>query len=212
VTSSSPGTVRHKRRRRALFIAVGLTLLVLAAAARAGLVLVVVVPVSAPDAIISLASHEWERLPTAARHARAHADAQVLLTVPQSVTPYNCHDCANRTARLQALGIEAERVRLLILTSGGTHGEAVATREFARREGVQRLLIVTSPYHTRRALAVFRKVFEGTGVTLGVQPAIDDSVARPGRWWSGGYDRAYVVYEWAALIYYAVKHGVPLTL
>jgi uncharacterized SAM-binding protein YcdF (DUF218 family) len=176
--------------------------------ARAGPALVVRVPVAEPEVIVSLASHEWERLPTAARLASEHASAVVLLTEPPHVTEFNCHDCANRVHRLRLLGVAGDRIGHVTLTGPGTHGEAVAVLGYARETGLRRLVIVTSPYHTRRSLGVFRKVFEGTGVEIGVEPALADSVARPERWWWGGYDRAYVAYEWAAIAYYGWKFGV----
>ena len=199
---------RGRRGPRRLALAASIVLLVAVVSGRAGAVLVVAVPVTSPDAIVALASHEWERLPAAARMAHTHPAATILLTVPQTVTPYNCHDCANRVERLAALGVEQQRIRLVTLSSAGTHGEALAVRDFARAQRIERLLIVTSPYHTRRAIRVFEKVFEGSGIVLGVEPAAADSVAQPGRWWMGGYDRAYVGYEWAGLIYYALKYGV----
>jgi uncharacterized SAM-binding protein YcdF (DUF218 family) len=174
----------------------------------AGPALVVQVPVTNPDVIVSLASHEWERLPTTARLAAEHPDAVVLLTEPGDVTEFNCHDCANRVNRLRLLGVPDKRVRLVALTDPGTYGEAVAALGYARSAGLRRLVVVTSPYHTRRSLGVFHKVFHGTDVEIGIEPASADSVARPARWWFGGYDRAYVAYEWAAIAYYAWKYGV----
>jgi uncharacterized SAM-binding protein YcdF (DUF218 family) len=203
---------RSVKRSSRLLAAAAVVAIGLAASVRAGTALVVALPVSAPDLIISLGSHEWERLPDAARHAHAHPAATVLLTVPQTVTVHNCHDCANRTARLGALGVDEDRIRLLTLTGTGTYAEAVAARDFALEHRAERLLIVTSPYHTRRALLVFRKVLGGTGITVGIDPSTSDPVARPERWWMVGYDRAYVVYEWLAAGYYAVKYQVPLTL
>jgi uncharacterized SAM-binding protein YcdF (DUF218 family) len=176
--------------------------------ARAGPVLVVRVPVAAPDAIVSLASHEWERLPVAARLAKAHAAALLVLTIPERVTAFNCHDCANRVRHLRGLGIDENRVRELQLTGPGTHGEAVAVHAFAQASGIHSLLVVTSPYHTRRALAVFRTVFDGGDVRVGVEPATAASPARPSLWFVGGYDRAYVAYEWAAIGYYAWEYGI----
>jgi len=179
------------------------------AASLAGSALVLREPLPRPDAIISLGSHEWERLPMAARLAVAYPDALLLLTQPQEVTPFNCHDCAHRVDRLRHLGVSDARVRVLPLTSPGTHGEALAAVAFARQTGVRRLLITTSPYHTRRALAVFRKVFEGAGVDIGIEPATSAPPARPSRWWGEPYDRAYVAYEWAAIVYYMVKYTIP---
>ena len=194
------------RVRILLLVMVGLGLAWMLA--RAGPALVVRVPVEDPDVIVSLASHEWERLPTTGRLAAQNSSAMVLLTEPAEVTEFNCHDCGNRVHRLGLLGVPAARVRHVVLTGPGTYGEAVAALGYAREAGLRRLVIVTSPYHTRRSLGVFRKVFEGTDVQIGVEPALADSVALPERWWWGGYDRSYVAYEWAALVYYAWEYGV----
>jgi uncharacterized SAM-binding protein YcdF (DUF218 family) len=191
-------------------LAVGLVAAVLLA--HAGTALVVDVPVGVPDAIVSLASHERERLPAAATQARAAPAALVILTVPAHATPTNCQDCGHRVARLIRYGVPASRVRLVPIQVDGTYGEAFACREFALRSGVRRLLVVTSPYHTRRALATFRAAFAGTGVQVGVMPASASSPAQPARWWAAAYDRWYVRYEWLATVYYVTRHGISPTL
>ena len=89
-------------------------------------------------------------------------------------------------------------MRILPLTAPGTHGEALAALTFARETHVRRLMIVTSPYHTKRSLATFRSVFDGSSIEIGIEPATASSPARPERWWATPYDRAYVAYEWAA--------------
>ena len=195
-------------RLRSAAVIGGVALLALAlAATRAGTLLVVADSLPHPDAIISLASHEWERLPATARLATANASAVVLLTLPQPVTIYNCHDCAGRVGRLERLGVHQDRVRVLPLTEPGTYGEARAAVAFARQAHVRRLVIVTTPYHTRRSLATFESVFEGSGVEIGIEPA-STSPAKPDRWWADPYDRWYVAYECAAIVYYAVKYRV----
>jgi uncharacterized SAM-binding protein YcdF (DUF218 family) len=199
-------TARPPRRRRTFLI--GVLCVVIAAAVAAGPLLVVRRPVAAPDAIISLASHEWERLPTAARLAAAAPEALVLLTRPPHPNIFNCHDCDHRVDRLHYYGVAESRVRTIQLTENGTYGEALAVLAFAREHGTRRVMIVTSPYHTRRSLAVFQKVFEGTAVEIGIEPALADSGARPWRWWSRLDDFAYVPYEWSALVYYTWMHGV----
>ncbi len=186
-----------------------LTLIVtVAGLVSAGPVLVVRRPVEAPDVIVSLASHEWERLPVAARLAAEAPGALILLTHPEFVTPYNCHDCEHRVERLQLLGVDFRRVRTVPVLTHGTHGEALAALAFAREHGTRRLVIATSPYHTRRALAVFRTVFEGTGVEIGIEPAAGGSTAEALFWWLKPVDFAYVPYEWAAIGYYAWEYGV----
>jgi uncharacterized SAM-binding protein YcdF (DUF218 family) len=170
--------------------------------------LVVSEPVSPPDAIVSLASHEWERLPASAAMAAEYPSALLLLTLPREPTSFNCNDCARRVELLRKLGIAPARVRVLAHAVVNTYDEATATLAFARQNRIRHLLVVTSPYHTRRSLAVFRSVFEGTGVQVGVVPALKTSPAQPERWWLPGYDRAYVCYEWAAIVYYALRYGI----
>jgi uncharacterized SAM-binding protein YcdF (DUF218 family) len=174
----------------------------------AGRALVLSRPLPAPDAIVSLASHEWERLPLATRLAVKHPNALVLLTLPEDVNTYNCYDCARRVEHLVAAGVPARRIRVLRPSKGGTYAEAEACRVFASEVPIRRLLIVTSPYHTRRALAVFRTVLSASGIQVGVEPATADSQARPERWWLSSYDRWYVRYEWAATAYYAIRYGI----
>jgi uncharacterized SAM-binding protein YcdF (DUF218 family) len=186
--------------------------IVLAVAARhAGTALVVNAFVRPPDAIVSLASHEWERLPAAIALARQYPHALVVLTHPKTVTRFNCHDCANRPQLLVNAGISGERIVIVGLTRGGTYGEAVATRDLVVARHFSSVLVVTSPYHTRRSLATFRKVLGG-GVAVGIAASSNTSPARPERWWVAGYDRAYVAYEWAAALYYQLRYGVPISL
>ena len=186
----------------------GAVAVVLAWTLVAGSWLVVSVPLDDPDVIVSLASHEWERLPEAARAAKKYPDAIVLLTKPDHVTVYNCHDCEHRVDRLVSLGLPRERVLVRLLDVPGTFGEALLVRDFMMAAGRHRVLVVTSPYHTRRTLGILRHVFAGTAVLFGVIPANQFSQARPPVWWMSGYDRFYVAYEWAALVYYVARYGV----
>ena len=189
-------------------VALGTAVVALAWAAIAGSWLVVSVPLAAPDAIVALASHEWERLPVTASAAARYPAAVVLLTRPERLTPFNCDDCDHRVDRLVRMGVSRERTRVLQLTTGGTWGEAQVVREAYRGLNLHRLLVVTSPYHTRRALSIFRATFDGSGVTVGIEPAMDHSPAQPASWWMAPYDRAYVAYEWAAIVYYGIRHGI----
>ena len=167
--------------------------------------------VGAPDAIVVLASHEWERLPAAAKLAHAFPASLVLLTVPREVSPWNCHLCSERAAWLQNAGIAAERIVELPDRVSNTRDEAIATRQFAGTRPIGAVVVVTSPYHTRRALHVFEEAMRGAEVAVGVMPATASSPADPAGWWWHPYDRWYVTYEWSALLYYRIRFGVPTT-
>jgi uncharacterized SAM-binding protein YcdF (DUF218 family) len=204
--------IRRRGRliRGALAASVVVVVALAGAAPHAGTALIVRSPVLSPDAIVSLASHEWERLPEAVFQARAFPKALVVLTVPKVVTQYNCHDCERRHEQLVSRGVDPRRIHHVPITASGTYGEAVSMKRFMQEHHLEQLLVVTSPYHARRSLATFRSVFAGTPVSIGVAPASRTSPARPDAWWWAAYDRAYVRYEWTAIVYYWVWHGVPL--
>lgn len=182
----------------------------LAVLSQAGTALVVERRVRQPEAIVVLASHEFERIPAAAALARQHPSSVVLLTVPRAVSEHNCQRCPFRPEWLAQEGVTLARVRTLPQTAANTREEALAVLAYRRRHPFGRLAVVTSPYHTRRSLGTFETIFANTGVEIGVYPATAFSPAAPRRWWLGRYDRGYVMYEWAALAYYRARFGVPL--
>lgn len=190
-------------RRRAVRATVALVMLLIAGIAleNAGEALVVAAPLENPQAIIALGSHEWERLPAAAEEAHRTPEALVFITQPKVPTVHNCHDCANRIERLVAAGIDRARVVMLPEVVSNTRDEAAAALAECDRRGLHRLLVVTSPYHTRRARRIFDRAFRGREIQLGIVGAGSYSPARPEVWWKAPYDRAYVRYEWAALAY-----------
>lgn len=197
----------RSRRRRIVGLWLGGALLfAVIVLLAAGELLIVRQPLR-PDAIIALGSHEWERLPVAAKLAREYPSSLVILTTPDKITPYNCDDCPNRVTRMRRMGVDERRIRVVQLTAHGTFGEAAACSRLIQAEGLHNVLLVTSPYHTRRALAVFRKAL-ASDVHLGVEPATETSPSRPGTWWTTPYGRWYVSYEWAATVYYAIRYGV----
>jgi uncharacterized SAM-binding protein YcdF (DUF218 family) len=176
----------------------------LAAALLAPQPLIVREDLDRPDAIVVLASHEWERIPAAADLARIHASASVVLTVSRQFSEVSCHLCGERPRWLNHLGVDGGRiVEVEIGPEDDTRGEAVAVTAEARRRGWSRLLVATSVYHTRRALWTFRKA-AGQGVEIGMTSAQGHSKLRPALWWASVEDTWYVGYEWAAMVKYAV--------
>ena len=165
------------------------------------------VPLASPDAIVALGSHEWERLPELVAMGKRFPAAKLLLTQPAELNSYNCHDCSTRAATLQRAGIVASRIVLLPRRVSNTYDEAQAVGEWAARTGARAIVVVTSPYHTRRALATFRHVLPSR-VLVGVRPAQAPSAADPRYWWGRKHDRWYVAYEWRALLFYVIRYGI----
>lgn len=176
---------------------------------QAGTWLAVSTPVDDPDAIIVLASHEWERLPAAAELARRYPRALVVLPEPGTVNDTTCFRCAERPWTLASLGVGAERIRTMPMRSGNTYEEALAAFDYCQATDVRSIVVVTSPYHARRALATFTHVF-GSAANIGLSPAVAQSGAVPDAWWTRPYDRRYVVYEIAASIAYWFRYRITV--
>src|SRR5688572_537596 len=139
--------------------------------------------------------------------ARRSPNAVVLLTQPVTPTDDNCFRCTGRVAWLDSLGVTGDSVAIMPRRVKNTYDEALALAEYQKTHPFRRVVVVTSPYHTRRALAVFTAVL-GAKAVIGVEPASDFSPARPATWWAAAYDRAYVPYEWTALVWYAWQYDV----
>ena len=163
-------------------------------------------PIDDPDAILVLGSHEHERLPEAARLARQWPRAIVLLSEPVIATPFNCQDCANRVRTLEHAGVARDRVRVLSPRVRNSFDEFRAAATWMHEGHARRLLVVTSPYHTRRAGALAAYVLAGRPTGIAACP-VPGGLAAP--WWSRRYDRRYVLYELAALADNAWRHRIP---
>jgi uncharacterized SAM-binding protein YcdF (DUF218 family) len=202
------GAHRFLRRPGAIAIAFLCLAAATIAGTHAGSTLVISRPVDDPDAIIVLASHESDRFPRAVQLAHQYPEAELWLSVPVRVTRHNCERCAERVAWLGQLGVDPERITLLPLRVTNTRDEARAAAAYATGHPIDRLVVVTSPYHTRRALATFHHLFAAAGGHAEIGIEVADSHAHPARWWLRRVDRNYVAYEWAAIVYYGVRFGV----
>ena len=105
-------------------------------------------------------------------------------------------------------GVPPERIRIAPGVADSTHSEAVIVKNFAAAQGLRSVLIVTSGYHSRRALRTFRTTFEGTGVAIGLDPVTNGPQTPPAAsWWlrpSGWRD---VAGEYCKLLYYRFVYG-----
>jgi uncharacterized SAM-binding protein YcdF (DUF218 family) len=79
-------------------------------------------------------------------------------------------------------GVTPERILVAPGLVETTYEEALAVRTLAEEQGWRSLLVVTDPYHTRRARLCFQQVFRGTDVTIAVH-AVEGSWYDAETWW-----------------------------
>jgi len=79
-----------------------------------------------------------------------------------------------------------------------TYDDALLAFRIARREGYRHLLVVTSPYHTRRVIWIFSRILAGTGIQFGVQPS-ESLYMDYDHWWRNAHGRGVILSEYAKI-------------
>ncbi len=193
------------------FAAAGVVLLVAwALSTAAAHWLVVREPIDQPDVLLVLAGAPvyQERLAFAAVLARSNT-ARVLLTNDgqrgrwSRALQRNPASVERATDALVSAGIERERIVVLPGIVRGTIDEARALHLYAQAHKVRSALIVTSPYHSRRALWTIRRVLRGKAVHVGIEPVpISGASSHPSIWWSTSIGWRNVAPEFVKMPYY----------
>jgi len=81
-------------------------------------------------------------------------------------------------------GVSADAITVLPGVVSGTDQEAKALAAELAARPLDSVMIVTSAYHSRRALRTFERMFAGKAVTLGIEPAAPgENTPPPAYWW-----------------------------
>ncbi len=98
----------------------------------------------------------------------------------------------------QALGIPGNKI-LLADKSRSTEEDALYTKELLRKNGFKSIILVTSPYHSKRASLIFKRVL-GSEFRIISAPA-DESWFSIDDWWMRRRDRSVVLSEFSKYIW-----------
>jgi uncharacterized SAM-binding protein YcdF (DUF218 family) len=205
----SPLTALSSRRSRLVAIlCVGALWFVAWGSAR---LLIVSAPLEHADVIVVLSGSSTfvERTQLAAQLYAAGRAEKIVLTNDNrqggwvSAEQRNPYFYERARWELQRQGIPAARIEVIGPPVNGTRDEALALRKYAAANGVNSVLLVTSAYHSRRALWTFRRLLSGTGVTLGMSPTTPGrQTPRPLTWWLHLRGWQMVPTEYVKLAYY----------
>jgi len=173
--------------------------------------LVVDADLSSADAIVVLSgsSAYVERTHKAAELYREGRAPLVWLTDDHtrggwsSALQRNPYFVERATDELIKAGVPAERIRIVPGVASSTRDESLIVRDYVASQGVRSVLVVTSAYHSRRALRTLRQVFAGTGTTIGLHAVAATSNAW---WWLQPNGWRDVPGEYVKLIYYWFKY------
>lgn len=179
-------------RRLALAAApVLLILLVLWWAPGAAFRLVVVRGIPRCDLMLIPGGGAKERIVTGAELLKDGACRKIMITGPFTIEGWPDEEGI-------PVEVEPGRVVEAPFLTGSTWGDAVASLAVAREHGFDSILVVTSPFHTRRLGWIFDRVLGGTGVRFGVHPS-ESFYFDYRRWWRSRYGRRVVLGEYLKL-------------
>jgi uncharacterized SAM-binding protein YcdF (DUF218 family) len=112
-------------------------------------------------------------------------------------------------SELVGAGVPPAAIEVLPQPVSSTYDEARCLRDYAASHNLRGLIIVTSAYHSRRALWTMRSVFHDSGVVVGLEPvAPGQQTPSPTIWWL--YPRGWrnVSGEYVKLIYYRMRYNL----
>lgn len=108
---------------------------------------------------------------------------------------------------LKKSGVPAESIEVLMQPVTSTYEEAELIRDYAQQHGLHSILIVTSAYHSRRALWVFSRVFRDSGVQIGLHAVLPGEQSPPPQtWWLSLRGWNLVPTEYVKMIYYLIRY------
>ena len=172
-------------------------------------------PLENADAIVVLggSANYRERSREAAKLMLEGRAPRVLITNDNMTGPWSSVDQRNLFFYERSLkvitnaGVPANSVEVLMQPVSSTQEEAELVRQYAAEHRLNSVLIVTSAYHSRRALWTFSRAFRDTGIRIGlinVKPG--DQSPRPATWWLSIRGWRLVPTEYVKMVYYVIKY------
>jgi uncharacterized SAM-binding protein YcdF (DUF218 family) len=156
-------------------------------------------PPKVSDAALVLAGDpDYERTQSAARLVLA-GEARLLILTGGEIGPGDSATSLREVA--MRLGVRSEAIRMEQVSTS-THESMLAIRPILERENVRRLIVVTSPYHERRAAWAARRTLPGVDIVS--RPA-DPARWQPLGWWKTRSNRRIVLGEYVKLAYYILR-------
>ena len=166
-------------------------------AARAGDFLVVDAPLRS-DVILVLAG-ETDRRPQRALELLAQGyGRRVLLDVPTNAKIYEFTEIQLAQNYIQDLP-QAASISICPIDGLSTKDESKDAEKCLAREGDKSVLIVTSDFHTRRALSIFRREVPGHDYSVA---AARDEAQFGVKWWTHRQWAKTLLDEWLRLVWW----------
>jgi uncharacterized SAM-binding protein YcdF (DUF218 family) len=210
-------TKGHAARRHRVFLTIVLGLVVLWPLLTWGgaQLLIVRSEIASADAIVVLSgsSTYLERADWAAKLYREGRAPVIVLTNDNLISGWDKVEERNpffyelAARELVKRGVPESRIQVVSNIALGTYEESLGLRDYATAHNLRRLLVVTSAYHSRRALWSMRHASEGSGIEIGIDsPPPGWQTPSPSTWWWHRWGWKVVAGEYGKIIYYRMRY------
>jgi uncharacterized SAM-binding protein YcdF (DUF218 family) len=216
-TAVKARTRGNAARRRLVFLIIVLGLVVLWPLLTWGgaQLLIVRSEIASADAIVVLSgsSTYLERADWAAKLYREGRAPVIVLTNDNLISGWDKVEERNpffyemAARELVKRGVPESRIQVVSNIALGTYEESLGLRDYASAHNLRRLLVVTSAYHSRRALWSMRHASEGSGIEIGIDsPPPGWQTPSPSTWWWHRWGWKVVAGEYGKIIYYRMRY------
>lgn len=153
-------------------------------------------PLVKSDVIVAISGDTGPRVDMAVRLWK-EGDAPLILFSGASLDPESVSSAELMKREAVHRGVP-EGAILVEPASATTEENAARVAELMRQQGLRSAILVTSPYHQRRASYVFSRTFSAAGLTFVNHPA-EDPAWDPNTWWMHDASRRIALFEIAKL-------------
>jgi uncharacterized SAM-binding protein YcdF (DUF218 family) len=176
--------------------------------------LIVGVPLDHVDAIVVLSGSSTilERAQHAAGLYSSQRSQKIILTNDNKQASWLSAEQRNpyyfeiAVDELRRLGVPQRSIEVIGPPVNSTWDEAIVMREYSKTHNLSSILIVTSSYHSRRALWTFRTVLGDSTTEVGLDPVKTGiQTPPPATWWLHRIGWKLVLGEYLKLIYYRLR-------
>jgi uncharacterized SAM-binding protein YcdF (DUF218 family) len=163
------------------------------------------------DVILVLSGGVNDR-PELAAKLYARGLAPSILLIRKELSPIEARGLVPEEVILARRLLLAEGVPAAAIGELGTERRATSTfdearlfRRYAREHGVRSVIVVTNPYHTRRARWIFRRVLRDTGVRILMAPSKSWAFSEE-NWWRNERGMITYVNEYIKFLWYLWRY------
>jgi uncharacterized SAM-binding protein YcdF (DUF218 family) len=162
-------------------------------------------PITPADAILVLGGGKRERVLQGIALYREKFGNKVLFTgeYEQQLFAPPLHWAIEAQKLAVSRGLP-EKDTIRILESKSTHDDALLSRAVCQTHHFRSLIVVSEPYHTERAFAVFKKVYRDSGIRVMLYP-VQESWYKKDNWWKCKEGLLATNSEYVKFIYYFFK-------